>query len=509
METQIPMDFETAIPTDSLWISEVVPESLAQVARESGIQVVTSSEVATMRLDLDMNGINVNDGGIIWVYALVTPFPTLMEGIQSDDLKSTWQGRESSSLSGKPVWMDESTRVGLSVLWGEPDPAFMLRTEDPEKILDSAWAEQPSFAIIPFEEIEPRWKVLTIDGQSPIHKDFDPGEYPLTISFRLTGDGVERIGFNLPANNRDPEKLTTVVMTGVTALVRATADEMETHGRTYPGEAIRKWLLEADITHISNEVAFAPDCPSPDRYQVSLFFCSDPRNIQLLEYVGTDIVELTGNHIQDWGSKATLYTLGLYNQHSWAYFGGGENLQDARKSITLEHNGNKIAFIGCNPSGPDYAWATDSEPGAAPCDLEWMQAEITRLRSEGYLPITTLQYFEGYSAWPGPRQKVDFRVMADAGAVIVSGSQAHFPMTMEFYNGSFIHYGLGNLFFDQMDFPVIGTRREFIDRHVFYEGRYINTELLTAMLEDYSRPRPMTEDERLLFLGEIFSVSGW
>ena len=36
------------------------------------------------------------------------------------------------------------------------------------------------------------------------------------------------------------------------------------------------------------------------------------------------------------------------------------------------------------------------------------------------------------------------------------------------------------------------TRREFIDRHVFYDGKYLGVELLTALLEDYSRPSPMT-----------------
>ena len=79
---------------------------------------------------------------------------------------------------------------------------------------------------------------------------------------------------------------------------------------------------------------------------------------------------------------------------------------------------------------------------------------------------------------------------------------------MEFYHNSFIHYGLGNLFFDQMDIPVPGTRQEFIDRHVIYDGRYIQTELLTALLEDYARPRPMNEDERRSFLTDIFQAAG-
>ncbi len=63
--------------------------------------------------------------------------------------------------------------------------------------------------------------------------------------------------------------------------------------------------------------------------------------------------------------------------------------------------------------------------------------------------------------------------MADAGAVIVSGSQAHMPADMEFDGTSLVHYGLGNLFFDQMshlmpDGSVIyDTRNVFIDRISF------------------------------------------
>ena len=86
---------------------------------------------------------------------------------------------------------------------------------------------------------------------------------------------------------------------------------------------------------------------------------------------------------------------------------------------------------------------------------------------------------------------------------------------MEFSGGSFIHYGLGNLFFDQMShlMPdgslIYDTRNVFIDRHVFYGGRYISTELLTYIIEDYSRPRLMTGTERQEFLRKIFIAGGW
>ena len=72
--------------------------------------------------------------------------------------------------------------------------------------------------------------------------------------------------------------------------------------------------------------------------------------------------------------------------------------------------------------------------------------------------------------------------------------------------------GLANLFFDQMgdqDWMPRGIRREFFDRYVIYDGKLISVELITAMLEDYARPRLMTEQERSGFLQEYFFYSGW
>jgi poly-gamma-glutamate synthesis protein (capsule biosynthesis protein) len=121
--------------------------------------------------------------------------------------------------------------------------------------------------------------------------------------------------------------MTVLVMTGVTALVRATAHTMELQGITYPAVDIGAWLREADITHISNEVPFARDCPFPNPNQINVVFCSDPRYIDLLEDVGTDVVELTGDHFGDWGADAMFFTLDLYQERGWPYYGGGANLE--------------------------------------------------------------------------------------------------------------------------------------------------------------------------------------
>ena len=157
--------------------------------------------------------------------------------------------------------------------------------------MDSAWAQRPSLAIVPFEDLDPRWKVLPVDGLSPIQKGLDLASYRLTIPISLVSDpdrvALIQSNFLIPSSNLDPQKMTVVALTGVTALVRATASTMERRGMLYPAEDIRNWLLEADITHISNEVPFAADCPPPNPTQESMRFCSRDEYIQLLEDIGT------------------------------------------------------------------------------------------------------------------------------------------------------------------------------------------------------------------------------
>jgi len=173
----------------------------------------------------------------------------------------------------------------------------------------------------------------------------------------------------------------------------------------------------------------------------------------------------------------------------------------------VESNGNRLAFIGCNKPGNNGEWATDSLPGAAPCDFDYLKTELKQLTTDGYLPVMTFQYIEYSHFEPTDEQVLDFHAMADSGAVVVSGSQAHHPQTFDFAGGSFIHYGLGNLFFDQYDQEE--TRDAFIDRHVFYNGRYLGADLITITFVDYARPRFMTTKERANFLATVFSASGW
>lgn len=519
--TATPEPTPTEVPL-TVWLDPglepPVREAFAAAAAAAGGSSVGSPEEGTVQISL-----GAGEALGVWLYAVVAPFPTLADDVTASALASFWQG-DGAELQGlwdggalPTLYVTGETRAALVSLWGEPSPEAPVSVLGAEEILDRAWEERPNaWAIVPFERLEPRWKVLRVDGMSVLDKALDVGSYPLAARIGVLGDRADRLLAHLTQGddqgtalltNRDTDRMTVLVMTGVTALVRATAAVMEENGILFPAQDIGETLAAADITHISNEVPFAQNCPYPSRSQESLVFCSDPRYIELLRTVGTDIVELTGNHFQDYGDEATLFTLGMYDEEGWPYYGGGANLEDATTPRILEHAGNSFSFIGCNPVGPAFAWATEGRPGAAPCDWDAMHARLRALSEEVDVPIATFQYWEFYFYEPTPQQREDFRGMADAGARIVSGSQAHHPQAIEFYNGAFIHYGLGNLFFDQM--RALGTRQQFVDRHLIYDGRHVSTELLTYMLEDWSRPRPMTLDERRTLLTSVFQASGW
>jgi hypothetical protein len=509
--TRTPFTPDLATPTPGilhLWISPTLPGAISE-------RLMSLNSIADRPLEIapqeDMADVRVEPESDVpltaWIYAAVAPFPSLRDTITWDDLSLLWNGGHSGP---ETLYIPREDLLTLELLF-DGTPAENVTILGADELLEQAWLNSDGIALLPFESIEPHWKVLEVDGSSPIRKDFDTEGYPLAATFGLSGvpDDIAALMETLewPRSNRDPEKLTVLVMTGVTALTRATAWTMEMKGIEYPAEKISHWLLEADITHISNEVSFYDLCPTPTPAREGLIFCSDPDYIQLLQAIDVDVIELTGNHLEDYGEEPFLDTLEMYDENGWGYFGGGKDLEDSLQPLLIEHHGNKLAFLGCNSVGPYSVLAKESSAGAAPCDYERLFSQLTQLRSEGYLPIFTFQWNEYYQAKPTTQQMEKFRAVIDAGAIIVSGSQAHQPQTMEFYGGGFIHYGLGNLFFDQM--WSIAVRQEFLDRYIFYDGKHISTELLTAFLEDYAQPRPMTEDERSYFLGEIFTASGW
>ncbi len=476
---------------------------------ERPVAIVDAGDQATVRLALVPRPVAQNPLAERF-YAVVAPFPTITDDITLGELRERWTGGSGKGiLCVTPEAADDLTAVLGSNRNVEIVPA--------EEMLARLEAAPQAIGILPFDRLDPRFKVLVVDGANVLDNHLDATTYPLAVAIAVEGPDaallVERLaGAIQPRTNRDPGKLTTLIMTGVTAMTRMTALKMEQKGYTYPAEIISATLRAADITHVSNEVPFIPGCkvnPTPG----NLTMCSDTTYWAALEAIGTDIVGLSGNHVNDFGAEGARTSINWYREHGIPIYGSGMNSAEACAPLMWEHNGNTFAFLAALAFDPWYAWATDTEPGACYYydHKDEILKKVAELSRQVDIVAVELQYYETYNPYPTDKQVEEFRELRAAGADIVTGVQSHVPQAMEPYGANdpggpgIIVYGLGNLFFDQM--WSWETRTELYARHTIYDGRVLSTEILTGVLEDYAQPRWATPEERAGILKSIFDAA--
>lgn len=445
------------------------------------------------------------------VLAAVAPFATVADDITLENLAARWR----DPATAGPLAVSEEAAALLPALFGPRAEGVSVVARD---VLLAQLASTPgAVGILRFDQVDPRFKVLSVEGVNPLNNRLDLRTYPLAVALTVEGSATAAVralldGVIQPVTNRDPAALTQLIMTGVTAMSRVTALRMDQKGYDYPARVISDVLAAADITHISNEVPFLDDCVA-DPTENNLILCSDTDYWAALAALGTDIVGLSGNHVNDFGRGGAERSITWYRENGIPIYGSGMNVNEACAPLLWEHNGNTFAFIAALAFDPPGAWATADQPGACYyyTNKETILALVRQLAARVDVVAVELQHQETYDARPIPLQVAEFRELREAGADIVTGVMSHVPQAQEPYGRTdaggpgMISYGLGNLFFDQM--WSWETRTELAARHTIYDGQLLNTEILTMVLEDFAQPRWTTPEERADILGRIFAAA--
>jgi Bacterial capsule synthesis protein PGA_cap len=438
-----------------------------------------------------------------WRYALIAPLFTAAQDVTRDELLALWRGE---GKQPRAIAVTAETAAALAPLLGPGKPAELQPDERPA-------VDATRWAIVPAHELTPHWLVVSVDGRHPLDASADTA---LAVPLCAAGPGPIAPASGAPAagkpgtpapgtpgaprpgavRNIDPARVTTLAMTGTTALTRGTAKMIDRLGLPHATRDVEPWLRAIDLVHISNEVSMVPDC-DPDRGS-RMSFCSRESYIRILEDSHAKIIELTGSHLTDYGRRWLEHTLDLYRQRGWVWFGGGRNQLEGTRELVVEHHGNRLGFIGCNTV---YTGQIITEgPGPAACDLDRMIWQVGDMRRKGLIPIVAIQHEEVYVHDPPGVIVRDFRRLAQAGAAFVFGSQAHTAHPWEVHHGAFLHYGAGNFYFDQ---EFRHTAEGVADKLYFHDNRLLTVGRLFTKIEDNGRPRPMTDRERASFLTEM------
>ena len=218
------------------------------------------NDAITLGLAERMPGGQVVLAEMSWVFALVAPFKTIQDEVTLADLQAAWRGNPQGStahLSSIAIYEHDYSSL-ISLLGGPPggdvvNKMLRLLPDEMENIGEALNAQ--TWAVIPFDQLHPELKVIAVNGLSPLDDSFSKQSYALVGHYalysspatadKLTGEAKAELVASFPATNRDPGRVTSLVMTGVTALVRATAYVMETWGYSLPCQGYRRLVEQS------------------------------------------------------------------------------------------------------------------------------------------------------------------------------------------------------------------------------------------------------------------------
>ena len=209
-----------------------------------------------------------------------------------------------------------------------------------------------------------------------------------------------------------------------------------------------KDMQEADLFILNEEFPFSlRGEPMADK---QFTYRTDPRYVQILQELGTDIVTLANNHTLDYGRDAFTDTLETLDHAGIRRIGGGYNIAEASAPAVCTVNGLSFAIFGATRVSPSADWYAGPEQSGL-----FQTYDASRLNEAIQNAKQSYDYVIVYVHWgieknetPEEYQRTLAKAYIDAGADLVVGAHPHVLQGFEYYKGVPIIYSLGNYLFD-------------------------------------------------------------
>ncbi len=262
------------------------------------------------------------------------------------------------------------------------------------------------------EEIEPELEPTpepTVDPTVPVLEG--DGSVLLTMSF--TGDFT--IGENVQHD-------------GKSIFIKEL--EKQDNDIHFPFRNVRDILLSDDLTMINFEGTFTTAGRNPEKRNNSFLFRAKPEWVDMLPAGGVETVSLENNHVMDMGAEGLTET-------KRTLVNAGISYASENEPATFYVKGVKIGSLAYQTFGGRHDELIAKVPG-----------DIQALRDQGCeLIIVSYHWGNEKDYAPNNNQVRLGRATVDAGADLVIGHHSHRINPIEYYNGKYICYSLGNFSF--------------------------------------------------------------
>ena len=172
---------------------------------------------------------------------------------------------------------------------------------------------------------------------------------------------------------------------------------------------------------------------------------SDPINIKLLKYLSVHIVNLSNNHIYDFGKENYDYTKSILSKNNIEYF-GIEN-----KELIFKKNNNTISLNGyCCYSTNPLGIFKEKKRGINELHFPTVEKKLRVNSSKEMFNILSFHCGQEHVNYPNYDHIKMARKLTEIGPYVFYGHHPHVLQGIEKVKDSLLAYSLGNFCFDDV-----------------------------------------------------------
>ena len=266
---------------------------------------------------------------------------------------------------------------------------------------------------------------------------------------------------------------------------------LSVEGATFPFLKVEKELRSADLTMGNLESPLVPGGVFP-AFKMKTPLRADPDYAEGLKWAGFDVLNLSNNHILDYGEFGVSVTQKALTDFSIEYFGYGKDINNAKKMKVLSVNSLRVGFIGYTDLVIDSPFYADiKQNGIAKFNISSIKEEIKKKKKLVDIIVVNLHWGIENFHLPTPEKINWARRLIDVGADVIIGHHPHIIQGIEKYKHGIIAYSLGNFVFADIKWDWLTEKGEKRTTHYKFSCKHRESIILQVKIDhngvlDYS-----------------------
>lgn len=195
----------------------------------------------------------------------------------------------------------------------------------------------------------------------------------------------------------------------------------------------------------------------PKKNKISLK--QDDDTIEYLKHLNPFLVNISNNHINDYGNYGAENTMKLLNRFGLSFLGAGVKKNEHN---IFELKNEKILFLSYTTRSTDQSNSKmfDENDFIGPKEFSFELLERQIKNYDGYLKIVLFHWGIEDIHYPLPEQRIIAKKLIDLGIDLIIGNHPHVIQSYEKYKDKWIFYCLGHFFFPNFESHFLNKNGE-------------------------------------------------